>query len=111
MLGLAISSKCLIPCRASQVLGEGSGKQPQRNAAAEISRASMQLARTEAEALSRPGSEVEILEEQQRRLMQERQARQAARQVAQSTQKPGRKAADARSVGTKHIAKHIARPD
>ena len=92
----------LLSCRASQLLGEEPDKQPLRNAAAEISKASMQLARTEAQSLSRPGSEVEILEQQQRRLRELRQAQQAARRAAQSTQKPAKKMVEARPAGMGH---------
>ena len=60
----------------------------------------MNLARTEAEALSRPGSEVELLEQQQRRLRELRQAQQAARQTAQSTQMPARQLEKKPPAGT-----------
>ncbi len=81
------------------MLGEAPSKQA-RNAAAEISKASMNLARTEAEALSRPGSEVELLEQQQLRLRELRQAQQAARQTAQSLQKPARQLEKRPPAGT-----------
>ena len=106
-LNLADNLTQVIWCRTSQLLGEAPGKQAQRNAAAEISRASMQLARTEAKALSRPGSELEILEQQQCRLREMRQARQAAWQAAQSTQKPGKRAVHGQPAGMKHILRLI----
>lgn len=68
-----------------------SGKGPSHNAAAEISKVSMAVASNKALALKASLTEMEVLEEQQRRLREQRDAQRRAQVLAQSALKPDRK--------------------
>ena len=88
--------------RASLALGESSSlltHGPAHNAAAEISKVSMGLAKSRAAALMDSLSEVEALEQQQLRLQRLREAQSEAQKASHSTKKPERGADGWQSVG------------